>query len=115
MARTASQVFSQPVIPFAIRWQSRVYSLLLLAALLVLVIVFATTVGSVPIPFTTTFQVLLSQLPFVHITPHFLLSNYPVWLLEPSRYLPSLVPQGPWLWSICWPVSAKPCPPPRLS
>jgi iron complex transport system permease protein len=43
--------------------------LLGLAALLVVVVVFAATLGSVSIPFTTTFQVLLSQLPFVHITP----------------------------------------------
>jgi len=69
MARTATEVLREPAIPFAIRWQSRVYSLLGLAALLVVVIVFATTLGSVHIPFTTTFQVLLSQLPFVHITP----------------------------------------------
>jgi iron complex transport system permease protein len=69
MASTVSEALSEPVIPFAIRWQSRVYSLLGLAALLVVVVVFATTLGSVPIPFTTTFQVLLSQLPFVHIIP----------------------------------------------
>ncbi|MGA8849504.1 MAG: hypothetical protein WB564_06765, partial [Dehalococcoidia bacterium] len=69
MARTVSEVFSEPVIPFAIRWQNRVYSLLGLAALLVVIVVFATALGSVSIPFTTTFQVLLSQLPFVHITP----------------------------------------------
>jgi iron complex transport system permease protein len=69
MARTVSEVFSEPVIPFAIRWQSRVYALLGLAALLVVLAIFTTTLGSVHIPFTTTFQVLLSQLPFVHITP----------------------------------------------
>jgi iron complex transport system permease protein len=69
MARSAAEVYSQPVIPFAIRWQSRVYSLLGLAALLIVVVVFATALGSVHIPFTTTFQVLLSQLPFVHVTP----------------------------------------------
>jgi iron complex transport system permease protein len=69
MERTVSGAFSEPVIPFAIRWQSRVYALLGLAGLLVVVVVFATTVGSIHIPFTTTFQVLLSQLPFVHITP----------------------------------------------
>ena len=69
MARTVTEVFSEPAIPFAIRWQSRVYSLLGLAVLLAVVVVFATTLGSVSIPFTTTFQVLLSQLPFVHITP----------------------------------------------
>jgi iron complex transport system permease protein len=69
MARTVAEVFSEPVIPFAIRWQSRVYSLLGLAGLLIVVVVFATTLGSVHIPFTTTFQVLLSQLPFIDITP----------------------------------------------
>ena len=69
MARTASELLTQPVIPYAIRWQSRVYSLLGLAGLLVVVVVFATTLGSVHIPFTTTFQVLLSQLPFVDISP----------------------------------------------
>lgn len=40
-----------------------------LAALLIVVVVFATTVGSVSIPFSTTFQILLSQLPFVDVTP----------------------------------------------
>jgi iron complex transport system permease protein len=69
MAHTVAEVSTQPVTPFAIRWQSRVYALLGLAALLVVVIVFATTVGSVPIPFATSFQILLSQLPFVDITP----------------------------------------------
>jgi len=69
MARTVSEVFSEPAIPLAIRWHSRVYSILGLAALLVVVIVFVTALGSVHIPFTTTFQVLLSQLPFIDITP----------------------------------------------
>lgn len=70
MARTASEAFSEPAIPYAIRPRRMAYSLLGLAVLLLLVIVFATTLGSVPIPFTTTFQVLLSQLPFVDITVH---------------------------------------------
>ena len=69
LARTVAEAVHEPVIPFAIRWQSRVYSLLGLAALLVVVVVFATTLGSVSIPFTTTFQVLLSQMPFVDIAP----------------------------------------------
>jgi iron complex transport system permease protein len=69
MARTVSEVFSEPSIPLTIHWRSRVYSLFGLAALLVVVIVFVTTLGSVPIPFITTFQLLLSQLPFVDITP----------------------------------------------
>jgi iron complex transport system permease protein len=69
MAHTVAKTFSTPAIPFDIRWQNRVYSILGLAALLVVVVVFSTTLGSVPIPFATTFQVLLSQLPFVDITP----------------------------------------------
>ncbi|MGQ9546060.1 MAG: FecCD family ABC transporter permease [Dehalococcoidia bacterium] len=69
MARTVAEAFSAPGIPIAIRWQGRIYSLLGLTALLVVVVGFATALGSVPIPFTTTFQVLLSQLPFVSITP----------------------------------------------
>ena len=73
MARTVSEAFSEPVAPYpagiGIRWRSRVYSLLVLAGLLVAVTVFATALGSVSIPFSTTFQVLLSQMPFVHITP----------------------------------------------
>jgi len=69
MEHTASGALREPAIPIALRWQSRVYSLLGLAALLVVVVIFATTFGSVHIPFTTTFQVLLSQLPFVHINP----------------------------------------------
>jgi len=79
MARTVAEVYREPVIPFAIRWQSRVYSLLGLAALLVVVVVFATTIGSVSIPLTTSFQVLLSQLPFIDITPASLeISGMPV-------------------------------------
>jgi iron complex transport system permease protein len=67
MARTVSEVVSEPVIPYAIRWHSRVYSLIGLAGFLVVVLVFATALGSVRIPFSTCFQVLLSQLPFFHI------------------------------------------------
>jgi iron complex transport system permease protein len=69
MARTVAEAVREPAVPLAISWHSRVYSLLGLAALLVVVIVFVTTLGSAPIPFTTTFQVLLSQLPFIDITP----------------------------------------------
>jgi iron complex transport system permease protein len=68
MARTVSEVVSEPVIPYAIGWHSRVYSLIGLAGFLVVVLVFATALGSVRIPFSTCFQVLLSQLPFLNIT-----------------------------------------------
>ena len=51
------------------RWRSRVYGVLGLAILLVAVMVLATAVGSVKIPLATVFQVLVSKLPFVDITP----------------------------------------------
>ena len=51
------------------RWRGRVYAILGLIVLLVLVIIFATTIGSVEIPFSTTSSILLSRLPFVDITP----------------------------------------------
>lgn len=69
MARTVSETFTQPAIPSLVHPRSRVYSLLGLTGLLVMVIVLATTLGSVRIPFVTTLQVLLSRLPFVEIAP----------------------------------------------
>ncbi len=73
MARTVSEAFSEPVVSYregiGIRRRSRIYSLLLLAGLLVAVILFATAVGSVPIPLATAFEVMVSRLPFVDITP----------------------------------------------
>jgi hypothetical protein len=42
MARTVAEAVREPAIPLTIRWHSRVYSLLGLAALLVVVIVFVT-------------------------------------------------------------------------
>lgn len=42
---------------------------MLLTGLLVLVVLFAAAVGSVPIPFATAVEVMISQLPFVNITP----------------------------------------------
>jgi iron complex transport system permease protein len=69
MARTVSEAFTQPAIPLAIRPRNRVYSLLGLAGLLLVVVLLATTLGSVRIPFVTTFQVLLSRLPLIDIAP----------------------------------------------
>ncbi len=50
-------------------WRRRVYTVLGLLLLTGVVVTFATTVGSVQIPFFTTFRILLSQLPLVDITP----------------------------------------------
>jgi iron complex transport system permease protein len=47
--------------------RTRILSLLGLAAVLVLVIVLATTIGSVKVPLQTTFQVLLDRLPLVDL------------------------------------------------
>jgi len=49
-------------------WRGRIFAILGLLALLVLVVIFGTTIGSVEIPFLTTSSILLSKLPFVDIT-----------------------------------------------
>ena len=72
-----SRVISKPVsetaeefaISYPLHWKGKVYALVGLTGLLLVVIVFATTLGSAPIPFSTCFQVLFSQVPFVNITP----------------------------------------------
>jgi iron complex transport system permease protein len=48
-------------------WRHRIYAITGLSALLVVVILFATTLGSVNIPFAATLGILLSQLPFINI------------------------------------------------
>ncbi|MCD6568165.1 MAG: iron chelate uptake ABC transporter family permease subunit [Dehalococcoidia bacterium] len=69
ISRTTSEQISEPAIPYTLHWRSRIYALIGLSGLLVVVIIFATTLGSVHIPFATCFQVLFSPLPFLHITP----------------------------------------------
>jgi len=51
------------------KWRSRIIAIIVMAVLLLLVIVFATSIGSVEIPFSTTLSILVSKLPFVNITP----------------------------------------------
>lgn len=51
------------------RWHGRLYGILGLFILLVVMVALATTVGSVKIPFLTTFSILLSKLPFVDMNP----------------------------------------------
>jgi len=67
--RSLSGSASEFAIPRPLRWKGKVCALAGLSGLLLVVIVFATTLGSVHIPFSTCFQVLLSQLPFLHIVP----------------------------------------------
>ena len=47
----------------------RIYALIGLLILLVMMVVFATTIGSVKIPFPTTSSILLSRLPLVEVLP----------------------------------------------
>jgi iron complex transport system permease protein len=49
--------------------RGRIIVILGLMALLLLVITLATSIGSVEVPFTTTFSILISKLPFIDITP----------------------------------------------
>jgi iron complex transport system permease protein len=53
-------------------WRSRAYAILGLLVASGAVVAFATTVGSVQIPFSTTWRVLFSQLPLVDIAPTWL-------------------------------------------
>jgi iron complex transport system permease protein len=53
----------------SLRWRGRIYAIIGLAVLLVLITVVATTIGSVHVPLATTFQILLSKIPFLNITP----------------------------------------------
>ncbi|MDD5127487.1 MAG: iron chelate uptake ABC transporter family permease subunit [Dehalococcoidales bacterium] len=48
-------------------WRHRIYAILSLLFLLVIVVVLATAIGSVDIPFATTFAILLDGLPFVEV------------------------------------------------
>ena len=50
-------------------WRNRIYSLLGLSTLLVLIVALATAFGSVKIPFSTVWNILVSTLPLVDITP----------------------------------------------
>ncbi len=69
ISKPIGELTSTSAVPYPLRWQGKVYALLGLAGLLIVIIVFATTLGSAPIPFSTCFQVFLSQVPFVHIVP----------------------------------------------
>jgi len=51
------------------RWRSRTYAIVGLFILLMVVVAFATTFGSVQIPFLTTSSILIAKLPLVNITP----------------------------------------------
>jgi len=59
---------TSPQIQF-LHWRSRIYGIIGLAILLVVVVVLATAVGSVQIPFLTTSSILISRLPLVELTP----------------------------------------------
>jgi len=52
-----------------LNWRSRIYGIIGLAIVLVAVMILATAVGSVKIPFLTTSSILVSRLPLVEMTP----------------------------------------------
>jgi iron complex transport system permease protein len=58
----------QPMeVPVSLRWKGRVIAMVALLALLVAVVAFATSIGSVEVPLSTTFKVILNRLPFINI------------------------------------------------
>ncbi len=60
---------SQTLPVHLIRWHGRIYAIVGLCILLVVIAALATTIGSVEIPLLTTYQVMISKLPFLHTTP----------------------------------------------
>jgi iron complex transport system permease protein len=63
---------NQNLLPYPLRWKDKAYVLVGLTGLLLIVIIFATTLGSIHIPFSTCFQVLFSWVPFINVN-----STYP--------------------------------------
>ena len=59
------------VMPFALypRWRRCVYAIIGLSVLLGVMVPLATAIGSVHIPFLTTFSIILSRLPLVNVEP----------------------------------------------
>jgi|TARA_B100000315_G_scaffold231146_1_gene242238 iron complex transport system permease protein len=58
-----------PVIPYYPYWRGRIYAMLGLLILLAVVVVLATAIGSVDIPFLATARIMIDKLPLVDITP----------------------------------------------
>jgi len=48
-------------------WRSRTYAIIGLCIALIVVAVLATAIGSVPIPLSATFRIIVSRLPFLHV------------------------------------------------
>ncbi|MFH0768988.1 MAG: iron chelate uptake ABC transporter family permease subunit [Chloroflexota bacterium] len=64
-----SDLSSQNLPVHLIRWHGRIYAIVGLCILLVVIAALATTIGSVEIPLSTTYQIMISKLPFFHTTP----------------------------------------------
>jgi iron complex transport system permease protein len=64
-----SSVINQAVHTYPLRLRKRVYAIIGLSILFGAIVPFATTIGSIHIPFSTTSSILLSKLPLVNINP----------------------------------------------
>jgi len=53
-----------------LHWRSRIYGIIGLFILLMVVVILAAAIGSVPVPFSTTSGILISKLPLVELTPN---------------------------------------------
>lgn len=60
---------SQALPAHLVRWHSRIHAIVWLSILLIVIAALAVTIGSVRIPLLTTWQIILSKLPFLHIAP----------------------------------------------
>ncbi len=51
-----------------LQWRGRIYAIIGLAIGLVVIVLVATSIGSVRVPLLTTFQIIISKIPFVNLT-----------------------------------------------
>ncbi|UCC18019.1 MAG: iron chelate uptake ABC transporter family permease subunit, partial [Dehalococcoidales bacterium] len=72
-------------------WRGRIYGIIGLSIAVIVVVVIATTIGSVKIPILTTLRILLSQLPFIDFSPDWAGSTETILL---SIRLPRIVLAG---------------------
>ncbi len=81
MPRTSSKSAEEPFRARSLHWRSKICAGVGLFGLLILTVVFVTTLGSAPIPFVTCFEILFSRIPFLHITPSWP-QNYEIIIID---------------------------------
>ncbi|MDN4185773.1 MAG: iron ABC transporter permease [Dehalococcoides mccartyi] len=79
-----------PAVPGGLHphWQGRLYAMLGLLGLLLLAAIFAISFGSVEVPFFTTISIIISKIPFIHISPDWTVNTQTIiWDIRLPRVL----------------------------